>query len=525
MIFDTRDCALDDSCVLCSRCFHATDHTDHNVSFIIAQQSCGCCDNGDVEAWRILILCPYHHSGEGSPASLVVYAAERRLILWGHVIPSVQNYPHRVPVPAELRESMTRTVAYAVDFVLETLDCSPDETSVPTHEADLRLQPSADPMMKVQYCVVLWNDEKHSFAEVINLLRSLTLTPQEKATEITNRIDDPGREVIEMSTDVPRVLDIAQNIAQIELGVTVRRAYDTFREQEVVAEELLLPRRRCNATTNLPPEVLSIETETSNAVRVTWLYLYHTMLWKKPRLSLKEIYASKSDLSHQHKLTVPAHFANVYPRVIDNYLLVDREAETSIKYFTVELFTVPSAALIVQHYKIVTRILNIITFFLTNQISDRRINYPASNVAEVDVDSEPFKSKRFMPVFSDLRYLCHNEPVQRLITSSSRKFETDGWISVFNMTLSLSRVIKMYGEAFQYATPAKLVAAITTVTHNILMSITLSDERLDRMKFNPITFHEVKFGSVIYSDRTRVTPSCPYSMQSSEGSSQGRFEG
>ncbi|KAH9954495.1 hypothetical protein BGW80DRAFT_415554 [Lactifluus volemus] len=101
-----------------------------------------------------------------------------------------------------------------------------------------------------------------------------------------------------MSTDVPRVLDIAQKIAQIELGVTVRRAYDTFREQvvaviiewlpdltrarigtdtvvlkEVVGEELLLPRRRNNATPNLPPEVLSIETETSNAVRVTWLYL------------------------------------------------------------------------------------------------------------------------------------------------------------------------------------------------------------------------------------------------------------
>jgi E3 ubiquitin-protein ligase UBR1 len=86
---------------------------------------------------------------------------------------------------------------------------------------------------------VLWNDEKHSFAEVINLLRSLTLTPQEKATEITNRIDDLGREVIEMSTDVPRVLDIAQNIAQIELGVTVRRAYDTFREQVVQLRSLL----------------------------------------------------------------------------------------------------------------------------------------------------------------------------------------------------------------------------------------------------------------------------------------------
>jgi E3 ubiquitin-protein ligase UBR1 len=216
----------------------------------------------------------------------------------------------------------------------------------------------------------------------------------------------------------------------------------------------------------------------------------------------------------------------VYPRVIDNYLLVDREAETSIKYFALQLFTVPSAALhIVQYYNIVTRILNIITAFFTNQISDRRINYPASAVAEIDVDSEPFKSKRFMPVFSDLRYLCHNEPVQRLISrrhefitqfartcqlfmcinpnkraaNSHVEFETDGWISVFNVTLSLSRVIKVYGEAFQYATPAELVAAITTVTHNILMSVTLTDERLDRTKFTPIVFHDINFGKTLYS--------------------------
>ena len=325
----SRDCALDDSCVLCSRCFHATDHTDHNVSFFIAQQSGGCCDCGDVGAWCIPIACPYHPPGAETPSSLVAFAAENPLVLLGRSIPPVENYPHRVPVPPELRDSMARTVAYALDFVLETLDCSPDETSVPTNEADLRLQPSADPMMKDHYSVVLWNDEKHSFTEVIDLLCSLTPTPRDEATEIANRIDDLGRDVIEMSTDVPRVLDVAQKIAQIELGVTVRRAYDTFREQvvaviiewlldltrarlgtdtvvlkEVIAEELLVPRRRSNAMVNLPSEVLSIETEVPDAVRITWLYLYHTKLWKKPRLSLKEIYASILGLSHQHKLSV-----------------------------------------------------------------------------------------------------------------------------------------------------------------------------------------------------------------------------
>jgi len=244
-----------------------------------------------------------------------------------------------MPIPPELRDSMTRTVAYALDFVLETLDCSPDETSVPTGEADLRLQPSADPMMKDHYCVVLWNDEKHSFSEVIELLCLHTAASREDAGEIANRVDDLGREVIEMSTDVPHILDVAQKFAQIELGITVRRAYDTFREQvvavivewlldltrarldtdtiilkEVIAEELLVPRRRSSAMANLPSEVLSIETEMPDAVRITWLYLYHTKLWKKPRLSLKEIYAAVLGLSHRHKLSVgmPWSFSYVF---------------------------------------------------------------------------------------------------------------------------------------------------------------------------------------------------------------------
>jgi E3 ubiquitin-protein ligase UBR1 len=65
-------------------------------------------------------------------------------------------------------------------------------------------------------------------------------------------VDDLGREVIEMSTDVPRVLDVAQKFAQIELGVTVRRAYDTFREQvvAVIIEWLLdLTRARLGSDT------------------------------------------------------------------------------------------------------------------------------------------------------------------------------------------------------------------------------------------------------------------------------------
>jgi E3 ubiquitin-protein ligase UBR1 len=205
--------------------------------------------------------------------------------------------------------------------------------------------------------------------------------------------------------------------------------------------------------------------------------------------------------------------------------LVDREAETSIKYFALQLFTVPSVAFhIVRHHNLVSRLLAIITAFFTNQLKGKHIVYPVNANADVDVDSFPFKSKRFMPVFSDLRYLCHNEPVQQLIAHNREfivefvkvcqlfmcinpnkraannhvEYETDAWISVFNVTLSLSRVIKVYGKAFSKATVAELVAAISTVVHHILLVCTLSHQRLDRSKFSPIVFHEVIFGDVAY---------------------------
>ena len=126
--------------------------------------------------------------------------------------------------------AMRRTVVYALDFILDTLDYSPDEPSVPVGKADLRLQPSADPLMKDQLCVVLWNDEKNSFDDVIKLLMDTTNRTREEANDTAIRIDEQGRDIIDMHASAARLLEIACTFSQIDLDVTVRRTYDTFRE-------------------------------------------------------------------------------------------------------------------------------------------------------------------------------------------------------------------------------------------------------------------------------------------------------
>jgi hypothetical protein len=96
-------------------------------------------------------------------------------------------------VPQDLRESMSRTVAYALDFVLDTLDFSPDETVLPQNEHELRKQDTADPIPSEIYAVLLWNDEKHSFNEVIHHVKDSTGCTIEEATRIANCIDQEVR--------------------------------------------------------------------------------------------------------------------------------------------------------------------------------------------------------------------------------------------------------------------------------------------------------------------------------------------
>lgn len=267
-------------------------------------------------------------------AGLRMHAAQKstaRTVL-GSTLPPVKNYPNRVVLPPDLREQMLKTISYTIDFLLDTLDFSPDEPQVPLNETEAGVQLSGDPMSKDHYCIIVWNDDKHSFDEVAQLLVDLTPTrTREEADAIARLIDDAGRAMVASGGHLTRLLEIAHTIAQIDLGVTVRRAYDTFREhmcavviewlldltrsrlgtdalilRELITIALMSPRRRDPGLSSTTARVQAAMVGVKEPHRLDWLFLYHTKLWKKPRLSLKEIYASILTLSHEHKLAVGA---------------------------------------------------------------------------------------------------------------------------------------------------------------------------------------------------------------------------
>ncbi|KAJ1658268.1 E3 ubiquitin-protein ligase ubr1 [Dispira simplex] len=212
-VYRCRNCSLDDTCVLCARCFRASDHTGHDTSFSVNSGTGGCCDCGDPEAWRVPIVCKYHS------------------------LRPDQEVPQAREVPEHIIPGMKATIATVLDFMLGTFCTSKDLYNVSLEEKsiyrDLQRantvfgEHEAHPI----YSTVLWNDDTHSFQEVIDQLMDGINADIEKVREITDRVHVSGRDVILTTPDIQQSITVAKYMASIRLQVTIRSARDVFREQ------------------------------------------------------------------------------------------------------------------------------------------------------------------------------------------------------------------------------------------------------------------------------------------------------
>lgn len=57
--YTCRDCAIDQTCVLCESCFNQSAHRYHTYKMNIGFGG-GCCDCGDKEAWKNDYCCDEH---------------------------------------------------------------------------------------------------------------------------------------------------------------------------------------------------------------------------------------------------------------------------------------------------------------------------------------------------------------------------------------------------------------------------------------------------------------------------------
>ena len=218
-----KTCTVDDTCVLCSRCFESSDHTNHMVFVTISPGNSGCCDCGDEEAWRIPVNCAIHSFQETNGGQ--------------------EKQKEAIKVPDDLAESIRMTIGRAFDYICDVISCSPEQLRLPKSKESIMEDERSSRLTSKwygdghdhgqlpEYALVLWNDEKHSMAEVSNQVAKACKRRKDWGHSKAKETDDVGRSVITTSKDLNQLLEEATIIEKIKITVTIRSARDTFREQ------------------------------------------------------------------------------------------------------------------------------------------------------------------------------------------------------------------------------------------------------------------------------------------------------
>lgn len=219
--YQCSTCTDDSTCVLCARCFDSSDHEGHQVTIKANQGNSGCCDCGDDEAWKTPVKCAIHtaHDPKGGADS---------------------DYSR---VPTDLQESIRTTISRVLDYFCDVISCSPENLRVPKTVETIKHDESYsrlgekyymggdDLESNPEYCLVLWNDEKHSIRDVQMQVARACHERESFGLAKAHEADDIGRSVIRHSRNLEQLIQMSKIIEHIKVTVTIRSSRDTFREQ------------------------------------------------------------------------------------------------------------------------------------------------------------------------------------------------------------------------------------------------------------------------------------------------------
>ncbi|KAM0682041.1 E3 ubiquitin-protein ligase ubr1 [Mitosporidium daphniae] len=190
---------------------------------------------------------------------------------------------------------------------------------------------------------------------------------------------------------------------------------------------------------------------------VHYLILSDPLLWKELRSTLKTFLMNSMLKFYYFKLKLGICFTECYPTVLKSFLSQDIEAEYSIIFFSVQLYTVPSIVLeLLKSHNLFVKILSCSingfkeayvdsTFTFTSPfIKNRRYFHPFQDLRYIIDDSryedlgEPQKPEiiklllQFFNLFSEMNINVHS-------IEEHVEYENDSWIHAFNISLQCAK--------------------------------------------------------------------------------------
>lgn len=452
LIYHCRDCTSDETCVLCSACFNRDFHGSHNYSYYLSKGSGGCCDCGEDEAWNNGVECLLHRATS----------------------PCVAQESPLLPDELSLNDSFAELFCF-IEYVVQR---SPDEPF---------------PTVDESVCVVLYNDEVHTFQDVIDCLEVNLHLSQERSLKIAECIDHKGFASIFQSDSIAECRRVSAGFSAVGLEARVMPA--SFFVENQMCHYLFSLLAKCTDVvariffqSSDPQAVPSV----SDFIRV--LFENDYCLWKGIRGVIQVFLTKLSLISTDAKVVIANNLVDLFETMTQNYASEKREPHLTILNIMVQILTTPS---VVRHVVCNKDGLAKILRYLARSIAShgikraqkvQKICFQALDflVSDKGIHDSAMLEGHLLHVLDLINTVGEIGIVDRC-QHEHVLYERDDWISDFNFSLALSRFL----HSFCSAARAKAVPLFRLLLANVKTSDgspTDSFESLHQSWYQPLVW-------------------------------------
>ncbi|CAO2607444.1 E3 ubiquitin-protein ligase UBR2 [Lemmus lemmus] len=382
--YSCRDCAVDPTCVLCMECFLGSIHRDHRYRMTTSGGG-GFCDCGDTEAWKEGPYCQKHelHSSE------VVEEEDPLVHLSEDVIARTYNI-------------FAIMFQYAVDILTWE-----KESELP---ADLEMAEKSD----TYYCM-LFNDEVHTYEQVIYTLQKAVNCTQKEAIGFATTVDRDGRRSVRYGDfqycDQAKSVIVRNTSRQTKpLKVQVMHssvaAHQNFGLKalswlgSVIGYSDGLRRILCQVGLQEGPDG-------ENSSLVDRLMLNDSKLWKGARSVYHQLFMSSLLMDPKYKKLFAVRFAKNYQQLQRDFMEDDHERAVSVTALSVQFFTAPTLArMLITEENLMTVIIKAFMDHLKQRDAQGRFQFERYTALQA------FKFRRVQSLILDLKYVLISKPTE-----------------------------------------------------------------------------------------------------------------
>lgn len=429
--YSCRECGMDSTCVLCVDCFKQSAHRNHKYKMGTSNGG-GCCDCGDTEAWKKEPFCKTHEVGmqakESRGNKLPGDIAERAVVAFEALLEycyELLTLRYTVALPSNL---CIRDTEFYKSLTIDQLDIFDT------------------------YCTVLFNDEHHTFDQVINMLTRVLKCSQKEAVEYVTNVDREGRAVIKCSI-FRQCNELRGDVEKFTYRHSNRPLRVLVLHTHIVAHQTFAIRllnwlqqfiSHCEGFRVLFSNI-ALNTKLPDMSVVEGILTRDSQLWKSARTAWHRLFIYGMLMEYESKKALSIVFTSNYGSVMKDFIKDDHDHSFSIVSLSVQLFTVPTLAhLLIAHHE---ALFNLLTTFISE--SSRRCN--ASGKLEFQRNMPHHNFKRAQYILYDLRYLLSAKPEEW--TDDLRRGFLQGLSLLFILLSSMQcmdAVLRQVGQHMEY---------------------------------------------------------------------------